>query len=392
VKRFFAFLLINAFVFSGIYAMQVASSTEQNSIKDEIALAPSCQKQIDPATEARAPVAQDQYLPEGKDLLNAYSCPGRINVNGSWDLFITASYLYYQPMELGYSSALRTAVITDGNDEDHLDANTPSKEFSFDYHSAFKVGMGKHFAYDNWTSMIEYFRLHCSDTNHFYALTDAYLNPLWYNNVFQTPNVFTQAKTKVGVKFDLIDWSLGRTHYWGTKLLATPYVSLRGGWIKQSLSMYYTRDEAPLYVGKVKGKSHSWVVGPRCGLDGNWQLGAGFKFIGNVAGALLYQSFHTSLKYYSTVLQGVTPVVHEWDKDNKTQITPEIFFSLGLGYGTYFDNHNWHVDLSAAYNFDCFFNQNQISHVNTFIQNSGLEEKAHNLLLQGLEIKLNFDF
>ena len=87
------------------------------------------------------------------EILAAYNAPARFDVKGTWDLFTTLSFLYWQPREDGLSLALSSYAEPQEN---------PGKLFNmhFDYKPGFKIGVGSNFTHDNWNLFFEYTRLH----------------------------------------------------------------------------------------------------------------------------------------------------------------------------------------------------------------------------------------
>jgi hypothetical protein len=65
---------------------------------------------------------------------------------------------------------------------------------------------------------------------------------------------------------------------------------------------------------------------------------------------------------------------------------------MGFGWGTYFDDNNWHVDLSAVYGFQVFWDQNMFRE----FSNSTMQAKSFapngNLYVHGLTLSARFDF
>ena len=63
---------------------------------------------------------------------------------------------------------------------------------------------------------------------------------------------------------------------------------------------------------------------------------------------------------------------------------------LGLGWGSYFDCNNWHVDVTAGYGFQVFFDQNMFRNFNEghLVQNL----PNGNLNVHGLTATIRLDF
>jgi hypothetical protein len=67
---------------------------------------------------------------------------------------------------------------------------------------------------------------------------------------------------------------------------------------------------------------------------------------------------------------------------------------LGFGWGSYFDNNNWHIDLSAGYALQVFFDQNMFRHFETGNhRTTAYSSLPHgNLYVQGLTATARLDF
>ena len=82
--------------------------------------------------EQSSEMAQAQMMP-------GYNAPARIDVRGSWDVYVTGSYIFWQPtqdgMEVGFSSDAAEATALSGTLIQAGDS----------YKSGFKVGLGMNF-------------------------------------------------------------------------------------------------------------------------------------------------------------------------------------------------------------------------------------------------------
>jgi hypothetical protein len=312
------------------------------------------------------------------ELTSGYNSPARIDVKGSWDLFFTASCLYWQAREDGLSPG-----------DDYPFSTTLAESvynMPFEFKPGFKVGIGSNLDHDNWISHFEYTRLHVEDHGHFHSNNTVY--PYWvlYNTVDRDPIYNAEASWKL--HYDMMDLKIARPLYEGTKLTILPFGGIRGGWINQSYSVGYEFESTlPYYY--TTARTNSWVVGPRIGIEADCLLGAGFRLFGDTSFSLLYQRQKTAIRvpnyYYGTALYNET--------EGNSQLTPNFDLTAGFGWGRYFDKDNWHVDFSAAYDFHYYFEQNRMKRVFDEISNSpSVVGKAKDLILQGLTVTLRFDF
>lgn len=312
----------------------------------------------------------------------AYNAPARIEVKCPWDLYVSASFTYWQPiqsnMEIGVVATHSAGITAGGRVEN----------FNADFEPGFKVALGMNFDHDSWDSQLAYtwFRGNSSET--LKADGEEGIYPLW-----TTPlviNDFASASENWKLHIDLLDWELGRSHYVGRQLTFRPFVALRGAWIRQNVDVAY---DNPLNIGNanvdVRGKSHSWAVGPRMGLNTNWIFCDDFRIFGNGAADILYTRY-TSLKSTETVA-GANTSTFVINQTGYGTIRTHMELELGLGWGMYIDCYNWYLDFSAGYGFQVFFDQNMFRNFNDPLA-SGSTLPNGNLYMQGLTLTARLDF
>ncbi|KPK33212.1 MAG: hypothetical protein AMS24_01840 [Chlamydiae bacterium SM23_39] len=352
----------------------------------------------------------DQGYGVGQDVMaGGYNTSARIDVKGAWDYYISGSFIYWQPkMYLPY--AWERIGDEAGTEYLYSDVLTEKTHLvNFDYHPGFKVGLGTNTDMDDWNLFFEYTRLTTSDTS-----STSVSEPLDVSIMLYAPFYIPEGSdggafmpTDYGLSYvrarskfyiNLLDMELGRPCYVGTKLTFKPYVGARAGWIKQKNNTkinawnYGKTEEGYVYL---KEKSDTWLLGPRVGLDTNWHLGEGFRLFGNVAASLFYQHYKIDIKQVlpvqtnTTVAVTVERLTKEKVKDYLFNPCFEAF--LGFGWGKYFSNHEWHVDLSAGYEIQYFLNQYYIGQIKRFSQHNG-DNAMPDLTLHGLTVSLRFDF
>ncbi len=322
-------------------------------------------------TEKKAPAATKEI-----EMVSGYNASSRIDVNGAWDVFVNGSYILWQPRQsgLGIAESIPT-LATNRASEVQMD---------FDFHSGFKVAIGTNLNHDNWMAAVEYTRLHCHD--HASSTVDGVTHFLSANWLLSTTPSFVSTDGHWKFEYDVLDLSFIRPCYVGTHLTFKPYFGLRGGWIDQNLNAQYflavTNQESTSH-----NKSDTWMIGPRAGIGMNWFLGKGFRLLAHAAGSLLYQEFENS---HSEVINTLT-VTNVSFKDENHQVTPNVEGDLGFGWGTYFDNSNWHFDLLASYHFEVYWSQNDMRRIRDELVTTDFA-KPGTLGLQGLTITAQLDF
>jgi hypothetical protein len=138
--------------------------------------------------------------------------------------------------------------------------------------------------------------------------------------------------------------------------------------------------------------SNSWAVGPRVGLNGNWHLGYGTRFIGDANASLLYTRYTKVSQNVDSPDAEALPVVMKLDDFGA--LRPNLDFSVGFGWGSYFGCRRFYADLAATYDFNIFWEQNMMRHLADLTADATAhpDGAAANLFLQGLTVKARFDF
>jgi len=210
----------------------------------------------------------------------------------------------------------------------------------------------------------------------------------------EEPSPITSASENWKLSMDLVDVELARSAYQGRYLSFRPFFGARGAWIRENLHVIYTEEAGNWF--DINGKFNSWAVGPRTGLYTNWMIGQGFRLYGNGAGDILYTRY-TSLKENDNEYSSDGTLIENFTSRQKNLgcVRTHLELELGLGWGSYFDNNNWHVDLSAGYTFQVFFDQNMFRKFDEYGSSlvygfSTLE--GGNLYLQGMTASMRLDF
>jgi hypothetical protein len=314
------------------------------------------------------------------ELKSEYNSPSRIDVKGSWDVFLTASYLYWQAREDGLSP---------GDYYSTTNTYEPVYQLPFDFTSGFKVGIGTNLNHDNWIMHFEYTRLHVKNSAHYHAENqgaDVYtIYPYWNDSYASRFDPIHDAQVEWKLQYDMMDLKVARPSYEGSCLTVLPFWGLRGGWIMQQYDVDY--EFLPTVAYKTIARTNSWLAGPRLGVEADYLLGSGFRFFGDTSIALLYQRLKTAARVpnytHGTALYNET--------ENTAQVTPNFDLITGFGWGYYLDHKKYYVDLSAAYDFHYFFEQNRMKRI-LDLGSDYVAGKGKDLVLQGLTITARFDF
>jgi hypothetical protein len=330
-----------------------------------------------------------------------------------WDTFITASFIYWEAMQEGMDLARPgQADTTSGIITGPLQLSTSGGNLlqqEFEYKPGFQVGLGWNTAYDNWTLSAEYTWLHGST----HTSKDApspedtsidgvdvgdtgYWIPSSWLSGFYDDNATTHISSHWSYKIDYVDAQVSRPFYSGTHFTVEPFFGLRGAWIRQKLSVEadnvgITDVAAHPDEREANFQSRSSAIGPRIGLNGNWLLEWGFRFIGDASCSILFTGYDVKESIDSPDADKL-PISLKMKDLN--YLRPNVDLSLGLGWGSYFFCRRMHWDLSATYDFSVFFGQNMIRYLADITANTTSDASGApmDLYLQGLTVKTRFDF
>ena len=322
----------------------------------------------------------------------AYNAAARVDVQNSWDVFMTASFLYWyadqEGMDIAYPTTNTGTVLTP------YDVNYVTQKFEFK--PGFKVGMGVNFDFDNWVASVEYTWFHQSTLlGSIQPPTDArggtavYAMSSWYNNLAGTVYA-TNVVSKWRCNIDIADAVMSRPYYQGRKLTILPFGGVRGAFIRQNMRLDATTYPAvDIAIPRVShNHSNSWAVGPRAGFQGHWLLGCGFRMEGDVAGSVLYTRY-TSVGHREDT--GTNDTTSWVGYDDYNTMRPMVDMGIGFAWGSYFDRQNYHLDLLATYDFNAMWGQNMMRALNNTYYTSSAWE-APDLHVQGLTFTARFDF
>ena len=313
-------------------------------------------------------------------MMAAYNATARIDVRGSWDLYVTGGYIFWQPreenLELGIVN--ETSAIA-------LPIDGRVANLNCQYKSGVKVGLGLFTDRDNWDAYTEYTWF----SGHQHTLARSKTGgiiPFW-GHPANTPSSILSAKSKWKLELNILDTQLARSYYVGTKLTFRPFFGARAAWINQFYSVLYT---LPTNLYPIHNSSHSWGLGPETGLGANWLLGYGIRVIGMAQADVLFTRYNLHAQEPFSGAPSVEAV--SLYQRHSYYLRPHTNLELGFGWGTYFSNHNYHWDLLATYGFQVFWNQNMFRNFVDDVSVGKSYTPAGDLYIHGLTASMRFDF
>jgi hypothetical protein len=327
------------------------------------------------------PALQQGNIAKQGQLPGAYNQSAACNLAEGWDVFVTGSFIYWNAQQEDMDVGIRTnAGFTDAT---QLFAKTA-------YKPGFKVGLGFDMpGMDYWDLYAEYtwFRSTNSVTH---SAGSGFIIPVigrHFHGDGDPAETASSVYSKWKLDLNVLDVALQRPFYWGRKLTANIGYGLRAVWLTQKADLSYsdyTNNDVLLGTGTAHGHDKSWALGPRVSLDTNWLLGAGFRIMGKAAASVLYTRY-TTLDGSSNMNPDLVTRSISTDGDYNT-LRAITETSLGLGWGSYFWDDQFHFDLSASYDFNIWWNQNMVSLIHD------VDGAPGSLYIQGLNITARFDF
>jgi hypothetical protein len=307
-----------------------------------------------------------------------YNLPGRFEVNDSYNLFVSASFIYSWVKEEGLE--LGKELIT----SDFISNNYSSiqKNMDFKYEPGFKVALGKNFLYDDWNVFAQYTRLHLSENKRYNNPTVQYYEPFWLSQTLYPTSTVTDMKASWRFKYDVIDLLFQRPCYIGKSLVINPTFGARGIFISQRYDIDYGS------IGHSQNKSDSWGVGPRADVQLNWLLNSGFYFFANSSLGLYYQHINTqSEQVIFSVASNAMKL-----KQIKNTMIPNIELASGLAWGNYLSNEKWYLEVLIGYEFSMYYQQDTMRKLVDTSHNTRNFEGIGDLKMQGLIASMRLDF
>ncbi len=341
----------------------------------------------------RKPEKKEMSRPVTADAppIGGYNAPARIDVSGGWDYFFTADFIYWQTVEDGLEYAVSTINTLTADTIGDPPINGRVLNVDFGWHPGVKLGMGGSTERDDWDIYLQWTHLASHNNTSSEIPTNGFLLP---STPFPQANyaVRDEAFSSWRCIFNTIDLEVGRKYFLGKQWISRVHGGVRSGWIRQTYNTEYTDVVAGanlVAVGTIRDRStfNTWGLGPRAGIDFDWDLGCGFKLFEKNAVALLYTKPKAELR---ELLQGSEISIR--NSSGNGTVRPNFDFEAGMGWGCYFADYGWHVDLVLAYEFHFWLDQNFMVHPVEPLNYASLEHSRGNLALHGGTFSVRFDF
>ena len=324
----------------------------------------------------------------------AYNAPVMIDIKCSWDMFLSASFLYMQAKE-------DNLPFAQSNQFDDLIFTEAVGTLSYDYEPAFRVGLGFNIGCDDWMFNFEYTRYHADVASGSFSKENSagilpYLGTLdiWFLAQEEVTNYTNYtASSKWRLEMDLIDFNLSRKYFVGHCLTFNSHFGIRAGWIDQTYTANYVIN-SPSKSESINSTSNteSWAVGLRGGLDTDWRFCGGFYLFGNGAISILYTDYDkVNIQYNATLAN-----FQDSASTSLCFLRPQTDLAIGLGWSDYFCCNDWFFDFRIGYEMQVFWNQNVLLFGRGQFTEKATLTSYHpaggDLYLHGLVIAARLDF
>ncbi|MBX9923418.1 MAG: hypothetical protein K2Y01_04850 [Rhabdochlamydiaceae bacterium] len=297
-------------------------------------------------------------------------------------VFLTGDYIYWTARQdnMAYASTgfTNNNLVSTGSGS--------TAEMKYKFRTGFKAGLGFSFGHDYWDSSFNYTWF---QSNHNKGSVQggegSGLTPSFSPYITLAPtDYFTSASAVWRLHFNVIDWELGRNFYISKFLSLRPFTGLKGTWQNQHNNSAYSgiiSSDPFQYTRKMKNSFMG--VGIRSGCNMGWHIAGTWSLFGDVAVSALWGQFHTHRTDTANLPTAtVTPVSFS---NQIHTASPVLELALGLRKDQWFYNNRFHFSAQAGWEEQIWFNQNQFSWNNSLAPGG-------NLVLQGLTVRLRFDF
>ncbi|MBX7067152.1 MAG: hypothetical protein K1X28_07970 [Parachlamydiales bacterium] len=263
------------------------------------------------------------------------------------------------------------------------------KKVHFNYEWGFKVGIGYNLLkHDEWDTQFYYtwFRAEQRDSGRLEEPATLAFYP-GMNAFFAVPDSINGSYLNSGdilwsIKYNMLDWELGRGYMVSIHLSLRPHFGLKGGEIRQNINGHYTSfDDEKIWF---KSKNHFTGIGPSIGVNSRWEFGSwkshSFSLFGDFGGA--WMAGHWDVR---SSFGGDEPTVtFDHLSQNRSTITAQAF--MGLAWDANFHYDQCHFSARLGYEAQQWFNQLRL-----FLPGETFRYN-YDLMLQGATFDVRLDF
>ena len=247
---------------------------------------------------------------------------------------------------------------------------------SFDWNPGFRVGIGGASCdCDHWGLLFSYTYMHnkahgSTNIGTLDASLDSFLASSWDQILLGIYASAASARWSVNYNTEILD--AYRDFFLGKHLIVRPRMGLLNANIDQKYHATYTLDpNAPIFSSvpeaKMEAKCNYWGLGVRGGADLVWHFSDHWGIYGELSAGLVYGKFNIDRNGNSsyTTTGAAAPVSTPYTfqfKKKMWRARATIQTALGLEWETIFNRDRNRIAISAGYEFNEWFRQNQFPH------------------------------
>lgn len=305
-------------------------------------------------------------------LSEGYNQAAGICLKKNWSVHLDGSFIYWHASQEGLNIAVTSPNSTF--------IGSKVAKIDFNYEPGFTFGFRVNHNPSGFDIYLNYTRLHFNNDQSAVGL----LIPLWLHSN-NDAILASNARSCWDFKLDLLDFEFARFYFVGKKLAFRTHFGLRGDLLDQTYNINYITNSTSVYSNN---SSDSWAIGPRAGIDTMWYFSKGISMLANAAASLVYTKYKVS--HSENDINNIQSTAFSFHNQDIKVLRPGLEMGMGLSWGTYFHQDKCHFSLSAKYDFQIMFNQNEMR---AALDATGSATTAlTDLYLHGLTLNIGFDF
>ncbi len=327
-----------------------------------------------------------------------------MNPDQQW--YMKETYLIMKPYEDDNDYA--TKLTTEGALGSSLQMSMKLEKPDFDWSSGVRIGIGRYLEHhDKWdiSLMTTYFYANNENSSSPKRSQGNLLTPLW-SPTFD--GGATKGEDNWRLNYFTWDLSLGREYSMLKSIIAHPFIGIRAALIyKHTHAKFFDQFQAGRSMRTFKDKftasDNFWGIGPRLGVDLQFNMSSGWSLLGNLSGALFFGSFDVDEEITTELTDQTGLHKNKYhDDDDRFTIRANLDTGLGIGWETWFKNHSVRLAPSVLFEASCWFDTNQLfvaKPTATTIASSSFPvpyfknfRRQGNLILMGFSFNLQADF
>ncbi|MEN9343610.1 MAG: hypothetical protein RLZZ453_397 [Chlamydiota bacterium] len=307
------------------------------------------------------------------------------------DVFVTADFIYWKAESDGLDYAYTGGVPGGGFNSQVNASNGHLKSPTFTYEPGFKAGLGVLANHDGWDFYAEYTWLSVASADTESVLLGDLTNPVQGTNSWGylgISPICTQASASWQLRFNALDFELGRNFWVSKRLTLRPHTGFKFSWLQQEYSILSSNliISGDVTTGALTQSFElkQFGIGIRSGLDTAYYLWNKWAIFSDFAITGMWNSFDTSRKDLYQVFPGDALYTNVNVHQKPHTISSILEIDIGLRFETVFGKGGYKYMLQAGWETQVWFSQEKLIRFNT--------HTADDLTFEGLTIKTGFWF